>query len=117
MLREQLFDAIDEWHEHSGHLGQEIMWKFFRSKYANVTQDHVKFYCQTCFACMKKNPVTKTENGSQKPIFLKNFRDRFQIDLIDFRKLRKHDPFGVLMHSIMTLKRAQEIVLKMNLDR
>ena len=21
--REQLFDAIDEWHEHSGHLGQE----------------------------------------------------------------------------------------------
>jgi len=92
--REQLFDAIDEWHEHSGHLGQERTWKYCRSKYANVTQDHVKWYCQTCFACMKKNPVTKTEKGSRKPIFSKNFRDRFQIDLVDFRKLRKRDPFG-----------------------
>ena len=102
--REQLFDAIDEWHEHSGHLGQERTWKFCRSKDANVTQDHVKFYCQTCFACMKKNPVTKTEKGSRKPIFSKNFQDRFQIDLTDFRKLRKRDPFGVLMRWVMTLK-------------
>ena len=102
--REHLFDAIDEWHEHSGHLGQERTWKYCKSKYANVTQDHVKFYCQTCFTCMKKNPVTRNEKGSRKPIFSRNFRDRFQIDLIDFRKLRKRDPFGVLMRWVMTLK-------------
>ncbi len=52
---------------------------------------------------MSKNPVTKNEKGCRKPIFSKNFRNRFQIDLIDFRKLRKHDPFDVLMRWVMTL--------------
>jgi hypothetical protein len=58
----------------------------------------------TCFTCLKKNPVTKKLQGSIKPIFSKNFRDRFQVDLIDFRRLRKRDPFGVLMRWLMTLK-------------
>ena len=58
----------------------------------------------TCFTCMKKNPVTKKIRGSIKPIFSKNFRDRFQVDLIDFCRLRKCNPFGVLMHWVMTLK-------------
>ncbi len=65
--------------------------KFCRSKYANVTQDHVKFYCQ-----MRK--------AAKKPNFSKNSQDRFQIDLIDLRKLKKRDPFGVLMCRVMTLK-------------
>jgi len=53
---------------------------------------------------MKKNPVTKKLRGAIKPIFSQNFRDRFQVDLIDFRRLRKRDPFGVLMRWAMTLK-------------
>jgi hypothetical protein len=53
---------------------------------------------------MKKNPVTRNEKGNQTLIFSRNFGDRFQIDLIDFRKLRKRDPFGVLMRWVMTLK-------------
>jgi hypothetical protein len=53
---------------------------------------------------MRKNPVPKKLKGSIKPIFSKNFRDRFQVDLIDFRRLRKRDPFGVLMRWVMTLK-------------
>jgi hypothetical protein len=32
------------------------------------------------------------------------FRERFELDLIDFCKLRKRDQFGVLMHCILTLK-------------
>ncbi len=84
--REELFDSIDDWHTKNGHLGQERTWKYCRNKYANVTQDHVKFYCTTCFVCMKKNPVTKNEKGSRKPIFSKNWRDRFQVDLVDFCK-------------------------------
>jgi hypothetical protein len=47
---------------------------------------------------------TKNEKGSRKPIQSKNFRDRYQIDLIDMSKLRKRDPFGVLMRWIMTVK-------------
>ena len=102
--REELFDSIDDWHTKNGHLDQESTWKYCRNKYANITQDHVKIYCTTCFVCMKKNPVTKNEKGSQKPIFSKKWRDRFQVDLVDFRKLRKRDPFGVLMRWMMSLK-------------
>lgn len=104
LSREEVFEAINEWHHNNGHLGQERTWEFCQTKFWNVTQDHVKHYCNTCFTCLKKNPVTKKLQGSIKPIFSKNFRDRFQVDLIDFRKLRKRDPFGVLMRWLMTLK-------------
>ena len=35
---------------------------------------------------------------------LLNWQSRFEIDLMDFCKLQKRDPFGVLMHWILTLK-------------
>jgi hypothetical protein len=52
----------------------------------------------------KKNPVTKTTKGSRKPIKSKTFRKRLQFDLIDFHKLRKRDPFGLLVHWILVIK-------------
>jgi transposase InsO family protein len=53
---------------------------------------------------MKKNPITQPAKGSRKPIRSRCYRDRFQIDLIEFCKLRKMDPFGVLMNWVMTIK-------------
>jgi hypothetical protein len=53
---------------------------------------------------MKKNPVTQPARGSRKPIRSVHFRDRFQIDLIDFCKLRKRDPFGVLICWVLVIK-------------
>jgi hypothetical protein len=53
---------------------------------------------------MKKNPITQPAKGSRKPIRSRCYRDRFQIDLIDFHKLRKRDPFGDLMRWVMTIK-------------
>jgi len=102
--RETVFEAIDEWHRRNGHLGQERTWQLASEKYYNCSQPLVKIYCETCFICMHKNPVTRPLKGSRKPILSRSFRDRFQIDLIDFRKLRKRDPFGVLMRWIMTIK-------------
>ena len=102
--RESVFDAIDEWHRGNGHLGQERTWGYCRDKYYNCSQALVKIYCETCFTCMQKNPVTKPQKGSRKPILSRWFRLRFQVDLIDFRKLRKRDPFGVMMRWIMTVK-------------
>ena len=102
--RDQLFDAIDEWHRQNGHLGRERTWNYCSSKYYNITQDNVRIYCETCLTCMKKNHITKNVKGSRKPICSSYFRDWFQIDLIDFTKLRKRDPFGVLMRWIMTVK-------------
>ena len=102
--RETVFDAIDEWHRQNGHMGQERTWGYCREKYFNCTQSLVRIYCETCFTCMQKNPATKAQKGSRKPIRSRSFRERFQIDLIDFRKLRKRDPFGVLMRWILTVK-------------
>ncbi len=35
---------------------------------------------------------------------LLNWQSRFELDLMDFCKLRKRNPFGALMHWILTLK-------------
>jgi len=95
--REQVFHCIDEWHRVNGHMGQERTWGYCKEKYYNVSQALVKHYCKTCPACTKKNPITRPAKGSRKPIRSRHYRDRFQIDLIDFCKLRKRDPFSVLM--------------------
>lgn len=52
--RESAFDAIDEWHRQSGHLGQERTWTFCKSKYYNVSQPLVKIYCETCFTLPRR---------------------------------------------------------------
>ena len=103
--REAVFDAIDEWHHEKGHIGQERTHAFCRTKYYNCTQALVKIYCETCYVCMRKNPTVAPMKGSRKPIRSNGYRAaRFQVDLIDFRKMRKRDPFGVLMRWIVTVK-------------
>jgi hypothetical protein len=102
--REKVFDAIDEWHRGNGHMGQERTSTYVSEKYWNITQKTARIYVETCFVCMKKNTTNKNVKGSIKPIRSWKFRDRFQLDLIDFRKLRKRDPFGVLMRWVLTLK-------------
>ncbi len=94
--REQFFDAIDEWHRGHAHMGQEKTWTYCLSKYFNVTQQLV--------ACCNKNWVGNTQKGSRKPIMSLNWQSRFEIDLMDFCKLQKRDPFCVLMRWILTLK-------------
>ncbi len=85
-------------------MGQERTWTYCRSMYFNVTQRLVGIYCKTCVACCKKNVVSNMQKVSRKPIMSLNWRSRFEIDLMDFCKLRKRDPFGVLMRWILTLK-------------
>ena len=102
--RDQVFDAIDEWHRTKGHMGMERTHNYCRQKYHNCTQALVKIYVDTCFVCMQKNPHVRALRGSRKPIRSNHYRERFQVDLIDFRKMRKHDPFGVLMRWIVTVK-------------
>lgn len=101
--RENLFQVIDECHRGNGHMGQERTWKYCKQKYYNVTERSVRLYSETCLVCIKKNPVTKNLKSCIKPIQSWKFRDRFQVDIIDFRKLRKRDPFGVLMRWVLTI--------------
>ncbi len=104
--REQVFDAIDEWHQGHAHMGQERTWTYCWSKYFNVTQQLVRIYCKMCVACSKKNPVGNAPKGSRKPIMLLNWQSRFELDLMDFCKLRKGTHFvcsciGFLLSRIM----------------
>jgi hypothetical protein len=116
--REEAFDCIDEWHQSNGHMGQERTWGYCREKNFNRIQELIKHYCETCPVCTKKNPVTQPARGSRKPIRSVHFRDRFQIDLIDFCKLRKRDPFGVLMYWVLVIKdNATELVYLCALPR
>lgn len=103
--RERVFDAINEWHRSgTGHFGAERTWTSCKDKYWNCTQPLVRLFCELCPECFQKNPKIKTVKGSRKPIKSKAFRERFQVDLIDMRKLRKKNPYGVLMRWIVTIK-------------
>jgi hypothetical protein len=62
--REQVFDAIDEWHRGHVHMGQERMWTYCWSKYFNVTQRLVRVYCEMCVACSKKNSTRRRAAGN-----------------------------------------------------
>ncbi len=104
VLREQVFYAIDEWHCGNGHVGMERASTYCREQYYNCTQRLVRIYCVTCFTCMRKNPITKSARGSWEPSLSKEFHNRFQLDLIDFCKLRKRFPFGVLMRWVLMIK-------------
>jgi hypothetical protein len=102
--REQVFNALDEWHHGNGHVGMERTSIYCQEQYLDCTQRIVRMYCTTCFTCMRKNPITTPARVSRKPILSKAFCDRFQLDLIDFCKLRKHDPFAVLMCWVLMIK-------------
>ena len=85
-------------------MGEERTWGYCRDKYYNVSQALVAHYCKTCLTCMQKNPATKQQKGSRKPILSWWFCLRFQVDLMNMRKLHKRDPFGVMMRWILTVK-------------
>jgi hypothetical protein len=100
----EVFDAIDEVHRSLGHLRQEATLVARKPKYYSVTQYLVKIYCECCSTCMKKNPTIPPCKGAKKPILSCAFRDRFQIDLIDMRKMQRKDIYGVVQRWIMTIK-------------
>jgi hypothetical protein len=102
--RERVFEAINEWHQGHVHMGQERTWTFCAQKYLNVTQALVKIYCKKCIACCKKNPISKAPKSSRNPIWSLSFRERFELELMDFCKLKKRDPFVEIMHWILALK-------------
>jgi hypothetical protein len=73
VCRETIFEAIDKWHRGNSHLGTERTWTYGKTKYRNISQQHVKMYLKTCITCMKKNPVSRNEKGSLSPSFQRPF--------------------------------------------
>ena len=78
------------------------------SKYYNITEKECKLFQDLCNVCITKNQKTKKLPGCDKPIESFQFRDRFQIDLIDYQKesapLWYWEPKSPLMNWLMVLK-------------
>ena len=100
----QIFDVINESHYTVGHLGMERTYTNVSEKYYSVTQGMVSIFVAGCYHCGQKQPMIKAAKGAKKPIVSDEFRDRFQIDLIDMRKKKMKNIYGVYQRWIMTLK-------------
>lgn len=100
----QVFDAIYENHHLVSHLKMNQTCVKVHEKYYNVTEEQVNAFVATCETCNHANPVAKAQKGAKKPILSENFRDRFQVDLIDMRSNEMKDVYGNTMRWILTLK-------------
>lgn len=104
VCQKDAFDMINEHHRASTHLGQEATYNAANIKYYNLTQRMVIKFCQTCPTCLEDNPIIPPTVGAAKPILSYAWRDRFQVDLIDMRKLARENVYGIKQCWIMTVK-------------
>jgi hypothetical protein len=101
----QVFDAIvDAHHRKSAHSGRDVTWDILQQSFYNISQDDVLIFLKYCPACLRQNVHTKKLPGAKQPIFSYNFRDRYQIDLIDKRSDPQPDIHGVIMRWILVIK-------------
>ena len=98
-----IFDVIHEAHSRQGHLKVE---KTLANcgMFHSPTYELCKLFIQNCFVCHEGHPKVPSMKGAKKPILSSEFRDRFQVDLIDMHTLRKRDVYGQMQRWIMTVK-------------
>jgi hypothetical protein len=75
-----------------------------KPQYYSATEDLVKLFVSDCSVCHQKNSGIQKKKGARKPIISSEFRDRFQVDLIDMRTIRRRDVYGHMQRWIMTVK-------------
>ena len=99
-----VFDVISENHGIVSHMKQNQTCVKVHEKYYNVTESQVNAFVDSCETCNHANPVMKKQKGAKKPILSENFRDRYQVDLIDMRSSETKDVYDNMMRWILTLK-------------
>jgi hypothetical protein len=102
--QEEVFDAINDIHRSTGHMGMERTHTHCADKYYSITQDMVRKYCRTCHVCIEANPVIAPHRGAKKPIYSDNWRNRFQVDLVDYRKMPRPNIYGQIQRWLMAVK-------------
>ncbi len=99
-----IFDVIHEAHCRLGHLVVDKTLVGTKPAHYSTTYELVKIYCKNCYVCMEKQLIVPPRKGAKKPIMSSEFRDHFQVDLIDMRTMQKMDVYRVMQHWIMTIK-------------
>jgi hypothetical protein len=102
--QEEVFDAISEAHLQVGHKKVGQTNNCVNEKYHNITEAQVKVFRKSCPICSEEQPRLTMLAGAKKPIMSSNFRDRFQVDLIDMRSSKMKDWNGIMMRWIMVVK-------------
>jgi transposase InsO family protein len=101
----QVFDAIKDAHVGLlAHLKANPTHKAVQMKYSNITFHHCREFCRLCPVCLKSHPSIKKQKGADKPLTSLQFRDRFQIDLIDMRTKPATNIYNIIMRYIVTVK-------------
>jgi hypothetical protein len=98
-----IFDVIHEAHSRQGHLkvGKTLANCMM---FYSPTYKLCKLFIDNCFVCHERHPNVLARKGAKKPILSSEFRNRFQVDLIDMWTMRKRDVYGQMQRWIMTVK-------------
>ena len=87
-----IFDIIHEKHfGSSGHRGASSVWNSLKGVWWNISEEQCKEFTKLCPFCQLCQPTIKPHKGSVKPIRTYSYRDRFQVDLIDFSQQACYD--------------------------
>ena len=101
----KVFDAIMDCHEEPlVHTPAYSLHQLLMKKYFNITRSQCELYCKLCFVCQLAAPRIAPLIGAAKPIHSGNFRDRFQVDLIDMGNNPQKNAYSIEMKWIMTVK-------------
>jgi hypothetical protein len=100
----EIFDAIMAFHTQQGHLKIERTLTAMKPQYYSVTYGLVKLFVDDCAICHQKSSGKGKLKDARKPIISLEFRDQFQVDLIDMQTLWRRDVYGRMMRWIMTVK-------------
>ena len=99
-----MFDAINNIHWSTGHMGMEHNHTHYADKYFSITQEIVCKYCRTCHVCIEANPVIAPHYEAKKPIYSDNRHDCFQLDLVDSTKMPWPNIYGQVQRWLMAVK-------------
>jgi hypothetical protein len=102
--QEEVFDAINDIHWSTDHMGIEHTHTHCADKYVSITQQMVCIYCSTCHVCIEVNPVITPHRGAKKTIYSDNWNNRLQVDLVDYRKMPHPNIYGQIQRWLMAVK-------------
>ena len=99
----KIFDIIHTLHM-AGHEKAHTMHQKLQRDYYNITYKQCEAYCKLCSICQCDNPQIAPLKGAEKPIYSAEYRDRFQVDLIDMGHNPQRNTYGIEMKWILTMK-------------
>ncbi|XP_068229392.1 KRAB-A domain-containing protein 2-like [Palaemon carinicauda] len=83
----EMFDIVKSAHISTGHGGRDRMLKELQKKYANIQTKAVELFKSLCQECQKKQKRPMTKGVVVRPILIKKFSSRGQVDLIDMQSM------------------------------